>query len=45
MDSDMDSMIRELEKKVNNDIDNGWKPLGGVNAMMGKNIFQAMIME
>ena len=45
MDSDMGPMIRKLEKKVNNDIANGWKPLGGVNAMMGKNLFQAMIIE
>ena len=45
MDGDMLTMISELEQKVANDIANGWKPLGGVCSMMGRNLFQAMIKE
>ena len=37
--------ISELEQKIARDIDNGWKPLGGVSTMMGRLLFQAMIKE
>jgi len=39
-----DSAIKELEKKVNDSIQQGWEPIGGVIiASFNENAYQAMI--